>query len=37
MGAAAGVMGAFQDLLPELQATVDRMRHALPEQALSDR
>jgi hypothetical protein len=34
MGAAAGMIGAFQNLMPELQATVDRMRHALPGQAL---
>jgi hypothetical protein len=34
MGAAAGMIGAFQNLMPELQATVDRMRHALPGQAV---
>jgi hypothetical protein len=37
MGAAAGMIGAFQDLVPELQATVDRMRHALPGQVTPDR
>lgn len=32
MGAAAGMIGSFQDLMPELRATIDRMKRALPEQ-----
>lgn len=30
MGAAAGMAGAVEDMLPELRATVDRMKQALP-------
>lgn len=31
MGAAAGVAGAVEDMLPELRAAVDRMKNALPQ------
>ncbi len=31
MGAAAGMAGAVQDMLPELRTAIERMKHALPE------
>lgn len=31
MGAAAGMAGAVQDMLPELRATIDRMKDAIPK------
>jgi hypothetical protein len=32
MGAAAGMAGAVEDMLPEINATVDRLRNALPKE-----
>jgi hypothetical protein len=32
MGAAAGMAGAVEDMIPELRATLGRMRDALPKQ-----
>jgi hypothetical protein len=31
MGAAAGMAGAVQDMIPELRAMADRMRSVLPK------
>lgn len=31
MGAAAGMAGAVEDMLPELRATIDRMKDAIPK------
>jgi hypothetical protein len=32
MGAAAGMAGAVEDMIPELKAAAERMKHALPDQ-----
>jgi len=32
MGAAAGMAGAVEGMMPELQAAIDRMKNALPQQ-----
>jgi hypothetical protein len=32
MGEAAGMVGALQDMLPELKASIDRMKAAIPKQ-----
>jgi hypothetical protein len=32
MGEAAGMVGALQDMLPELQASIDRVKAAIPKQ-----
>jgi hypothetical protein len=32
MGAAAGMAGAVEEMLPEINATVDRLRNALPKE-----
>ena len=32
MGEAAGMVGALEDMLPELQASIDRMKAAIPKQ-----
>jgi hypothetical protein len=32
MSAAAGMAGAVQDMLPELKAAAERMKHAIPDQ-----
>lgn len=32
MGAAAGMAGALQDMLPELKSAADKLKHALPDQ-----
>lgn len=32
MGAAAGMAGAVQDMIPEIQAMAERMKRALPDQ-----
>jgi hypothetical protein len=37
MGAAAGMAGAFQDMLPELAATIDQIKQMLPDPAAPDR